>query len=395
MQRYLASMMILLSTACVQHQQPLSIDTPSQQAPSNLFADKGRFGKSPRMHSEAELFELSEFQKREFLDYMQDPELAHKPKYKRLYDYLEESTYNFNYRGKTYLAQDAIDFKQGNCLSLAIMTTALARVADVNVAYQLIDTTPVFELGDNAVAKGVHVRSKLYHTVKQPANDSQPGSFSRTGIVVDYFPSKTKRFLGNISEQNFIARYYRNLAVEYLQNTDYNNSYWHALKALDYAPHDHEGLNLMAVIFKHAGFYDQAEQIYKYGVAVADNKLSLLKNYRQLLNEQGRNIEALALNSQLAEIEDPSPYNWLQLADDLYTDGSYKEASGYYKKAVKLAPYLPYGYLGLAKVHYSQGSYHRSKTMLEKAIENNHNHDDDQLYRAKLAALTSVKNSDR
>jgi len=165
--RSLLSALILFCTACstvnetVPQQQDQSAQKPTTH---HLFADHGRFGIAPPMADETALFELSAEQRADFLRFMNDPRFSEQPKYKRLYDYLEQYTYNFNYRGQTYLAQQAMENLQGNCLSLAIMTTALAREVDVRVAYQLIDTTPVFEVGDNAVAKGVHVRSKLYRT---------------------------------------------------------------------------------------------------------------------------------------------------------------------------------------------------------------------------------------
>lgn len=389
---------LLLTSACAQLAPTAQLSTPLAEtvhsAPEHLFADNGDFGDAPLIADEAELFQLTKAQRTEFLDYMNDPRIAHHPEYKRLYDYLEQSTYNFNYRGKTYLAQDAMSLKQGNCLSLAIMTTALAKTVGVRIAYQLIDTTPIFEVGDNAVAKGVHVRSKLYRTDLEREQDTDATSFSRSGIVVDYFPSQTKRFLGNITEQNFIARYYRNVAVEYLQDSDYNNSYWHALKAMDYAPHSEEGINLMAVIYKHAGYSGRAEKIYQYGVAVADSKLSLLKNYRQLLSEQNRHKEAQNLSEKIAKIDDPSPYNWLHIADAMLSKGNHKEALDYYKKAIDLAPYLQFGYLGLAKVYYFQGHFRRSEAMLKKAIERNYSPDNDQLYQAKLTALNSRRPSE-
>ena len=389
--------LLLLNAACAQlhsTSQPLLTPAqPVQAATLLLFADQGRFGVAPPMVDETELFQLTTTQRDDFLGYMNDPLIAHQPKYKRVYDYLEQYTYNFDYRGKTHLARDAINLMQGNCLSLAIMTTALAKIVDVRVAYQLIDTTPVFEVGDKAVAKGVHIRSKLYRTHLEKSEDVPATSFSRSGIVVDYFPSKSKRFLSNISEQNFIARYFRNLAVEHLQNSNSNSSYWHALKSMDYAPHDAEGINLMAVIYKHVGLTEQAEQIYQYGISVASNKLSLLKNYRQLLNEQGRHAKANTLGKQIAEMDDPSPYNWLHIADAMLADGNYKEALDYYKRAVELAPYLQFGYLGLAKVYYFQGQFGRSESMLEKAMERNYDHDNDQLYQAKLAALNSYRSS--
>ena len=277
-------------------------------------------------------------------------------------------------------------------MSLAILTTALAKLANVEIRYQLIDSSPVFEKGDNVVERGVHVRSKLYSETN--TEDQKAGAFYSfgSGLIVDYFPSDTKRFLGNLTMQQFIARYYRNLAIEFLQNKDYSKSYWYTLKSFEFAPTAPDGINLMAVIYKRVGKDQYAEEIYKYGIETSENKLSLLKNYRYLLVEQNRHAEAKKIRNAITSYDDPSPFSWLNLADAALMSGDAEEAYWYYKKAVELAPYLQYGYLGLAKVFFSQGEYDKTEAMLLSAQERNYAHANDSLYAAKLSALAKIQN---
>ena len=366
--------------ACVH--QPINI---SKKIPIQLFEDGGLFGQQPDIIQGQDIFLLTEQQKQDFYKYFNDRKHGKTAPHQRLIEYFEHLTHYFNYRGETLTASQALSTGEGNCLSLAILTTAFAKLGSVEVGYQLIDSSPVFQNVGNTIEKGIHVRSKLYpvHSI-----DSKLGLLGG-GIMVDYFPTEvdTKRFLGNLSEKEFIASYYQNIASDYLQLGDYNNSYWYALKSFEYAPDSVNGANLMAVIFKRVGQTEKAERIYQYAINSDIKHLSLLKNYRQLLKEQNRLEEVEEITQRIARFDDPSPYSWLQLADTAYNDKELNEAKRYYKKAIEMAPYLQYGYLGLAKVYYLQGNYKSSKIMLENARDNNYSAINESIYDAKLLAL--------
>ena len=379
---------LLISSACT-HQPVLSGST--SPAPATFqFEDHGLFGSQPDIIPSHQIFELSATQRDAFSAYLGKNKVEHMPPYKRVFNYLRQSTSQFSYHGQTYIAKDALRYGEGNCLSLAIVTTALARAAGVQISYQLVDSRPIFELGDNAVAKGVHVRTKLYRRGRPEAGDAVKLMLETDGIVVDYFPDGGARFLGNLTEKEFIARYYLNRAVDFLQQGSFEQAYWHTLESLKLAPGDADAINLLAVIHKQSGYLQIAEQLYLQGIATTEKQLTLLKNYRQLLTQQGRDSEANDIRTKIARYEDPSPYSWLLLASDVMQEGHLKDAISYYNKAIKLAPYLEHGYLGLARVYYQQGRLRKTEAMLNAARERAGS-DEDSRYRAKLSALAAVQ----
>ena len=211
---------------------------------------------------------------------------------------------DFGYQGETFTAQEALQNGSGNCLSLAILTTALAKLAGVETDYQLVDSAPVFESHGNIVYKGQHVRTKLY----SPA-DVTTGSFllRSSGLLIDYFPTEGTRFVSNISETQYIAMFYNNLASEAIAREDYNSAFWLLQKTLDLTPDDAGAINSMAVVYRRVGDLDKAEEIYQYGIRYLDDKISLLRNYRVLLEQQGRFDEVAQINRQLTVLDDPSP----------------------------------------------------------------------------------------
>lgn len=353
-----------------------------------LISDQKLFGKSPKIIGKDEMFQLSGDQQRKFLDYFNDPNNQKIAPHWRVYNYLQRIVSEFNYQGNTYTAEESIRNSSGNCLSLAIITTALARLADIKTGYQLIDDVPVFERSGQVVFKGVHVRSLLYNSKNDSAKKNE---FNRSILMVDYFPSGNERFIKYISDPEFIAMYYRNKAAESIAARDYATAYWLTRKSLEFEPDNGQAINMMAIVHRQAKDEAVAEQIYKYGIDRAEDKLSLLKNYRVLLLDQGRTDEAERISMEIEKYRDPSPFTVLQMANAAYNDGDYSTAITYYHKAIDLAPYLHEGFFGLAKTYYKLGSLDAAKHNMQEAVNRAIKSSTRSLYQAKLAALSQSR----
>ncbi|WP_167854827.1 tetratricopeptide repeat protein [Mangrovimicrobium sediminis] len=363
-------------------EQPLA----SAQSPLLQLRSDADFLPRPDIASTGDVLALTPEQRADFDAWFNHPSRANVPGHRRLVMYLESRTRGFTFRGDTFTASQAMARNSGNCLSLAILTTALAQRAGVEVDYQLMEDDPVFEFQGSVVEKGVHVRTLLYDPDWEEAK--YPYIFTRPGLVVDYIPTHRSHFLPNLSLEGFLARYYHNIAAEELAMNDLHGAYWNSVAALDLAPDDAGAINSLAVVYRRAGLDDLAEQVYLDGIARAGDKLTLLKNYQLLLLAQERHAEAAVIEARLADMDDPSPYHWYRLASEAYAAGDYDEAIRYYRRAARLAPYLPEIHAGLGKAYYLSGDRGRAKDAFREAVEQAYESDDRGLYEAKLAALT-------
>ena len=386
---WLASMLfagVLASCASVQHSSSEISPEPLTESPGLSF-EADQFGERPDIIAIADIYRLSEDQQKSFQTYFDDPGMQDMPAHRRVYEYLESSTMNFGYQGDTYAAQEALRKSSGNCLSLAILTTALAELAGVDTGYQLVDSLPVFESQGNVVFKGQHVRTKLYEPDREPANGEPV--IRRGGLLVDYFANAGDRFVSNISEAGYQAMYYNNLASEAISRKDYDTAFWLLREALELTPDDAGAINSMAIVYRRSGNENKAEEIYKYGIVNLPNKVSLLRNYRALLMGQGRFTEAEEVNVKLAELDEASPFDWLHAGHDAYINGDFREAISFYQKAVEIAPYLHESYAGMAKAHYKLGNRVSAKRELLNAQKFSYRKSIQSLYQAKLVALAS------
>ena len=373
---------ILLLGACTAVSTP-ALTEAVENEPAPQFLDL--FGERPDIPQLDTVLTLTPQQQQAFLEYFNLPKNQTVPPYMRVANYLFENTLNLQYDGITLTAAQTLELNKGNCMSLALLTTALVKLANVDISYQLVDSSPVFGLTDNLVKKEIHIKSVVYQ--RAASNVSKTALLLSDRVFIDYFPSRRGRFISNLTAEQFIAMYYLNIAGEALEKQDYAGAYWHLREALDYNPYDAAAWNTMAVVYRRAGEPAKAEEIYKFAIAHAEDKLTLLKNYHLLLTSQQRTVEAAAIEKQLDGMDDPSPFHWYTLARSAYAMQDYPAAIRYFDRALKMAPYLHEAHLGKAQSFYQLGYLTEAELALKKAILNVDKSSTRSLYEAKLTAL--------
>jgi Tfp pilus assembly protein PilF len=255
-----------------------------------------------------------------------------------------------------------------------------------------MEDQPVFEYQGNTVRKGVHVSSIVYNPewLAAAGKPTLQVATSR-GYRIDYFPSLRGRFVANLQYAEYLALYYSNMASDAILAQDYGSAYWYLQEALAQDPDHSASLNMLAVVNGRVGDLATAERIYRYGIAQAEDKLSLLKNYHVLLVNAGRDVEAAQIQRRLDTMEDPSPYHWLQLARESQGAGDWDAAITYYRRAIALGPYMDEAHLGLAQSYYGAGLLRSAERALIDAAELASRVSTRNLYEAKLTALRSER----
>lgn len=321
--------------------------------------------KSYVLETENQIFSLNEEQQQKFLEYYQKAIARGVPANQVISNYLLDKLSNFTYYGHTYTASDAMTYQRGNCMSLAILTTALARLVGIESAYREVLTLPVFEKKNGLLLSSRHVQTKLF----SDSNDQQVNSIvARSGIIIDYFPNKTNVNSRYLTSSQFVAMYYQNIASDALVDGDIDKAFAYAMRAFEYDNQSTEAMNLLAVIHRYKGAVSVAEKIYQHAMAQAPDSISLLSNYMVLLNRQGRVKEANALNEVLAKLDDPNPYRWLEQAYLAQHQADYQRAARYFHRTIELAPYVTQAYVGLYQVYMAKGNEARAKQSLASAL---------------------------
>jgi len=329
-----------------------------------------------------DIFFLTQEQQKEFL-FTVDQHIANGlAPHTALSEVLTERLANFTYYGETYDAATAIRLNKGNCMSLAILTTAYAKLIGLDFSYRKVSTLPVFTKKDDVILSSSHVQTIIYDP--NFIADKNIFYLSSPAVVIDYFLSKSHRSGRKFSLETFLALYYKNIAADALADKDLNKSFLYANKAYQLDTNNIETINLLAVIHRRSGDLQTAEAIYKAGLNKGQTNIALLSNYIMLLKSQHRMNEVNILQDKLNQLDDPDPYQWLGEAYTAKNIGNIKQAEIYFKKALVKAPYLNQAYMGLYKIYLKQNKLKKAQTMLVKALEWTYELDERKLYKYKL-----------
>lgn len=340
--------------------------------------------------SVSDIFTLTPDQQVEFLNYFNAEQYQDLPRHRRLYKFLAQHLDGFNYLGANFTAREAYAQKSGNCMSLAVLTKALADLAGVTVEFQSIISAPVFSMKNDFMLSSDHVRTFLYNPDFIPEKDKI--YFLKPAIVVDYLPSSTDIVGAKISAQTFIAMFYRNLAAEAVLTKRYDQALALLNAALAYDPEYGAVINLTAIVHRRISDVELAEQFYQYGLKVANNKATLLSNYASLKMSMGEIATADEMLQSLLEQDDYDPYLWYLLGQAATRQQQHRQAVDYYAKAVRQAPYVHQFQLELAAAYYRNNQTEQAAKALAEAAELAPTDSMRQRYDAKLEALHLSRN---
>lgn len=332
-----------------------------------------------------DIFRLSAEQQTEFLAYFNAAEQQNIAANQRIYQFLSKHLSGFDYQGKNYTATEAYALKSGNCISLAVLTKALADLGGVEIEFQSILSAPVYSIENDFMFSSDHVRTFLY----DPDFASRGGEvyFGKSAIIVDYLPAAGDITGPRISQPTFIAMFYRNLAADALRAEQYEQVLALLKTALQYAPDYSALINLTAVVHRRMQQPQLAEQFYQYGLDVSARKATLLSNYAVLKHSQGDVDAAQKMLRSLSSLDEHDPYLWYLLGKTAQQKSQYEEAVTYLRKAVKQAPYMHQLHLELALAYYRNNQPEKAQQALGTAAELVSDSQTQQRYHAKLEAL--------
>jgi Tfp pilus assembly protein PilF len=354
----------------------------SQHSTAELFHDAVMMPKI-KPPDYASVFTLSEAQKEAFKKELHRPANRNRLDIEVIYRYLRSRLQDFNFYSKTLTAQQALEHNTGNCLTLALLTNALAQTTHVGVYYELAKTPPVFQRENGYLLTSQHIQTVIYEKkVGGIFYSSKP-----LKLKIDYFSTAGSRTLRRVSEEEFRAMYYSNVAAEALVEGYSKKAYWYLKKALQIDENNPIALNMLAVLYRDLGYDQYAEQVFIHGLSLAKNQLELLSNYRHFLLTHNRLQEAQELADYIDDYDDPDPFKWIDIGDQALRQGQHRQALNYFQKARRQAPYLHEAAVGLAKAYFNLGQKKQALEAMKEAMENSHDESVTALYQAKYNYL--------
>jgi Tfp pilus assembly protein PilF len=289
---------------------------------------------------------------------------------------------------KTRNAAQTFDARTGNCLSLVIMTAALAKEIGLPVHYNSVSTDETWSRSGDIYFSIRHVNLTLETT---PIGAR--GYNVNPSLTIDFLPPEdTGRLrVRAISEEAIVATYMNNRAAESLAQGRLADAYWWAREAIRQAPAYLPSYNTLGVIYRRHGNLPEAEQVLEHALAREPKNTIVMYNLAQLLKSLGRVAESQVLTVELERLEPYPAYYFFNLGMTATQRGDFRAAKDLFAKEVERDPYNHEFQFQLASAYFVLGEIKQADRHLKLALENSTTRNERDLYAAKLDRLNAYK----
>jgi len=362
--------------------------TPSKNQRADLIFNDQLFGAPTERIDADQVFAISPEMKR-YLDTTLAPEVNDKGARKGLFDVLySQGQLKLDYDATTTRnAAQAFAARSGNCLSLVILTAALAKQLELPIRYQMVYLEDAWSRSDDIEFFDEHVNITLGHK----SRIGQTGHLDSDELTIDFLPPTD---LGNrrirvIGENTIISMFMNNRAAEALALRHFDDGYWWARAAIAADPHYIPAYNTLGVIYKMHGNVNEARLVFERILAIEPLNTIAMSNDVMALTDLGRTAEAAKMAAELKKIRPYPPFHFYDLGMQAMRDGDYTLAKTMFGREVERSAYFHESHFWLAIADYRLGDMREARKQMATAVELSTTPADHALYAAKLARLNS------
>ncbi len=289
----------------------------------------------------------------------------------------------------TRTAAQAFAARSGNCLSLVLMTAALAREMGLEVTFQSARLDDAFSRSGDLTLRSGHVnlligprppvlRWQTLHMADDPSR-----------LQVDFLPPDELRGLRTqpISEATVLAMFMNNRAAEALAARRTTEAYAWVREALRSDAGFWPAVNTLGVVYQQGGHLAAAATAFEQLLAQDSTQVASMWNLAQVLQAQGRTAEAARWTAQRLALEPVPPFYYQQQAEAAMARGAWAQAREFFHSEQRITGDSPELQHGLALAHYRLGEWGAARQALQQAISTSLNAAQQARYTGKLAWL--------
>jgi tetratricopeptide (TPR) repeat protein len=281
-------------------------------------------------------------------------------------------------------AAETFDARAGNCLSLVVMTAALAKELGLQVRYQSAYREETWGRSGNLLLRSGHINITLDRRISEASVYLFPNA-----LTIDFLPAEQLRGLRTteISEGTVIAMFMNNRAVEALVQGRIDDAYAWARESIRHNPEFMSSLNTLGIIYMRKAALQPAEQVFSYVLEREPLNTRAMSNLAETFARQGKVAQSSALRQRLAQLEPDPPFHYFNLGLAAMKRNDYSSARELFAKEIARADYYAEFHYWLGLANYKLGDVDQASKHLALAREYSTTRGDRDLYSAKLAWL--------
>ncbi|MDG1121470.1 MAG: hypothetical protein P8J70_07655 [Glaciecola sp.] len=277
--------------------------------------------------------------------------------------------------------------RAANCLSLTIMTYALAEKAGFSAQFQQVHIPEYWTERDGQSFINSHVNVRI-----------QPNALMRNQMlfphmtVVDFDPIANRSAMKSdvITKQRIIAMFYNNQGADALLRYEHNQAYALFKAAIETDTQFPDVWVNLGLLYKREGLLSAAEESYRFAIALNDKKTAW-ENLAYLYRFTGKTEQAEEIFERLERQRLNNPYYHYMLAQRALNEGDVEESIIKFKRAISLDDHPHQFYAGLAEAYAQQNLFEKSRHYLRLAKRKAEFADEVQRYESKLSVLANVQ----
>jgi tetratricopeptide (TPR) repeat protein len=282
------------------------------------------------------------------------------------------------------VAQITYENKSANCLSLSIMTYALARELGFGVRFQHIEIPEYWTRREGQRILNSHINLQIL-----PRQSRTFVELTRQGFEVDFDAQAVKKYdkRNLLSQSQVVGLFYNNKGSDALLHRQDKRAYAYFRAGYLADPSQAHLLANLGYLYRLNGLFEMAERTYLLAIEVDENNLTAWQNLAFLYRHTNQSDKAASILARIERKRSSNPFYHLSLGDAAFERQDWQAALAYYRKALSLDRNLHEVFFALAKTYYELGEIKLSEHFLILAKQNSRSQDEQRIYAGKIAFL--------
>lgn len=300
----------------------------------------------------------------------------------------DRSDFNLLYMGSANTtAMQTFHSRAANCLSLSIMTYAMAKEAGFSVRFQDIEIPEYWTRRDGYSLLNGHVNLRMV-----PRDSLNVMHLLDHGYEVDFDPQSSRKHFKRrlISKTTVLAMFYNNKGADALLSEDYDRAYAYFKQAVSIAPEFGSTWVNLGFLYRLTDHYEFAERSYLQALNIQPDNLTATENLAYLYDHQGKAEKASEMLAIIDRRRADNPFYHFILGEQEFDNENWQGALQHYRDALRLDKSKHEIYYGLAKTYYQLGDISRSQRYFRKAKNRSRSEQDQERYQGKLDFLSRL-----